>query len=64
MTTQTNFRLSPETLAKLDELAGKLGPVPLTRTQVLRLAIDQLHSVAMTRKPRRKLPTSGLTPNS
>ncbi len=53
MTTQTNFRLSPETMAKLDELAKKLGPVvPLTRTDVVRVLIERAH--AETQKPRRK----------
>ena len=41
--TTVNFRLSGENLAKLDELARKLSPIPLNRSQVLRLAIDRLY---------------------
>ena len=42
-TKSRQFRLSDATLAKLDELARRLSPVPLTRTQVLTLAVDRLH---------------------
>ena len=62
MTTQPNFRLSPETMAKLDELARQYGPViKLTRTDVVRVLIDAAH--AELPKPRKKLPQAGLNPN-
>lgn len=39
------FRLNEETLAKIDELAKVWGPVrPLTRTDVIREAIDRIHA--------------------
>ena len=43
-TVPSQFRLTRDDLAKLDELAAKLGPVPLTRAQVVRLAIDRLYT--------------------
>jgi len=53
MTTQINFRLSPETMAKIDELARRLGPVvPLTRTDVLRVCVDREHAKAQ--KPKKE----------
>ncbi len=42
-----HFRLTPERLAKLDELAKAWGPVkPLTRTDVINILIDKA-TVAM-----------------
>jgi hypothetical protein len=37
------FRLDERHRAMLDELAAGLSPVPLTHTQVVRLAIERLH---------------------
>ncbi len=47
-TPQTNFRLSPNDLARLDELARRWGPIkPLSRTDVVRELIRR----ATTEKP-------------
>ena len=51
-TVPSQFRLSRADLAKLDELAAKLGPVPLTRVQVLRLAISRLYASETKRSKR------------
>ncbi len=52
-TPHTQFRLTPDELAKLDAIARQWGPTkPLTRTDAVRVMIDRTFANLKTRKPR------------
>jgi hypothetical protein len=54
-TTPTQFRLTDETKAKIDDLAAWWGGIePATRTAVVVEAIDRAHAAEFPAKPKAK----------